>query len=352
MVQYPNPSQPLDSLISLLPKAELHAHVEGTLEAELMWKLAQRNGVTLPWPDLAAAKAARHNYSCLEDFLNTYFVGSSVLITEQDFYELADAYLEKAAKESVRHVELFFDPQAHVRRGVAWDVFLPGLQRAVEEAPARHSMTASLIMCFLRDEGPEAAAETLQQAAPYLSSISGVGLDSSEVGNPPTLFTKVFDDARQLGLHRVAHAGEEAGPDYVWEALRSLQVERIDHGVHSLEDPALLAHLRHTQIALTTCPLSNLCLQVYAGELEERYCQLLRSGLAITVNSDDPAYFGGYINDNYAYVAKVAELTPSQLADLAKASFRASFIPEGQKQQLIEEVDAVLEAWQAGRLKA
>lgn len=344
----------LTAFIARLPKAELHLHVEGSLEPELMMALAARNHVTVPYADVQAARDARASFTSLQDFLNLYYEGMSVLLTEQDFFDLTDAYLARAASEGVRHTEIMFDPQAHLNRGVPFSTFFPGLQRAVEEAPARHGLTASLIMCFMRDLGAESAADVLQQAVPYLQHISGVGLDSAEHGYPPSLFTEVFKKAGELGLKRMAHAGEEGGPENIWSAMKDLQVDRVDHGVRCLDDPQLVAHLEETQVALTVCPLSNLCLQVYPGSLGEKLRQLLQdTKVAVTVNSDDPAYFfhadsgGGYVNANYTYLANVAGLSASQLAQLAAAGFRASFLDDVAKRQHIAAVAAALEEWEA-----
>lgn len=341
---------PLLQFIEQLPKAELHIHVEGTLEPELMMALAARNGVALPFADAAAAAAARERFASLDDFLNLYYAGTSVLLARHDFYELADSYFARAAAEGVRHAELFFDPQAHTARGVPWSEFLPGLQQAVLDAPAKHGVTAGLIMCFLRHLGPQAAADTLEQALPYRDAICGVGLDSSEVGFPPALFAGVFKRAAELGWHRVAHAGEEAGPDYIRSALEDLGAERIDHGIHCLDDPQLVAQLEaNGGPALTLCPLSNLRLQVYSGCLEGKLRQLVcGTRTPVTVNSDDPAYFGGYVCANYAYLARVAGLNAPQLAELAANSFRASFLLDAAaKERHCADVAAALREWQA-----
>eukprot|EP00887_Chlorella_sp_A99_P000532 scaffold17.g532.t1 len=335
-------------LIASLPKAELHVHVEGTLEPELMFELAMRNNVSLPFPDPAAARKAREHYVDLVDFLKHYEAGVAVLRTEADFFELADAYLARAAENNVRHAELFFDPQSHVERGVPFSVFMGGFGRAVDEAPGRHGVDAALILCFLRDRGAAKAALTLSEAKPYAQKLLGVGLDSAELGNPPELFEAVFAEAAALGLHRVAHAGEEGGPGYVWQAIEKLKVERVDHGIRSLEDPKLVALLAERRLPITLCPLSNLLLNVYAGSLEERLRQLLLdSPILVTINSDDPAYFGGYLNANYEFAHCVAQLSPAQLAALAAASFEASLMPEERKRAYVSEVRDALAAWEA-----
>ncbi|PRW60100.1 adenosine deaminase [Chlorella sorokiniana] len=351
MVQELEPDAELETFIGRLPKAELHIHVEGTLEPELMMALAARNGVALPYADATAAAAARARFANLDDFLSLYYAGTSVLLTRRDFYDLADAYFARAATEGVRHAELFFDPQAHTARGVPWSEFFPGLHQAVLDALAKHGVSAGLIMCFLRHLGPEAAAETLEQALPYRDAICGVGLDSSEVGFPPALFAAVFQRAAELGWRRVAHAGEEAGPEYIRSALQDLGVERIDHGIHCLDDPQLVAQLEaNAGPALTLCPLSNLRLQVYSGCLEAKLRQLVcETRVPVTVNSDDPAYFGGYVCANYAYLAQVAGLDAPQLAALAANSFRASFLLDAAaKERHCADVAVALREWQAG----
>lgn len=356
----------LAAFIARLPKAELHVHVEGTLEPDLMFELAERNGVALPWPDAAAAAAARAAYTCLEDFLAVYFAGMSVLRTTRDFEQLADAYLARAAAQGVRHAEIFFDPQAHLERGIPFSTFLPGLAAAVQAAPQRHGLTASLIMCFVRHLGPQAAADTLEEALPYLPLVSGVGLDSSEKGHPPHQYQAVFERAAQLGLHRVAHAGEEGPAEYVAEAVSLLGVERVDHGVHCLDDPELVECLEAAGMPLTVCPLSNLRLQVYAGCLPDKLSQLVRdTRLVVTVNSDDPAYFlappdiqqhfSSGVNSNFLFLATTAGLDEPMLARLAANSFRAAFLPPAAQAAHVAGVTAALAAWrgeQAGHAAA
>ncbi|KAL4859123.1 Adenine deaminase [Chlorella vulgaris] len=345
----------LDAFIRTLPKAELHLHVEGTLEPELLFSLAKRNNVsTLPYADAAAAHAARASFSGLGDFLDKYYEGLSVLLKEQDYYDLCDAYMAHAASEGVVHAEIMFDPQAHLRRGIPFSTFFPGLQRAVADAPARHGLTACLLMCFMRDLGAESAAEVLQQAEPYKEHIAGVGLDSAENGYPPHLFVDVFNKAAAMGLRRMAHAGEEGGAENIWSALKDLQVDRIDHGVRCLDDPALVAHLEKSGTALTVCPLSNLCLQVYPGQIGEKLRSLLQdTKVRVTINSDDPAYFmhsesgGGYLLANYTYVTAVAGLDARQLAQLAINSFEASFLDAAAKKAHTESVYAALATWEA-----
>ncbi|PSC76844.1 adenosine deaminase [Micractinium conductrix] len=315
----------LATFIERLPKAELHVHIEGTLEPDLMMALSARNGVALPYADVAAAAAAREHFNNLQEFLDCYHAGMAVLLKRQDYYELTDAYLARAAAEGVRHAEIFFVPQGHTARGVTWADFFPGLAEAVEGAEARHGLTAALIMCFMRDLGPEAAMQTLEEALPYRSQILGVGLESAERGFPPGPFQAVFERAATLGWKRVAHAGEEGGPE---------------------NDAQLVSHLEATQVPLTVCPLSNLCLQVYSGCLEERLRELaVGTRLALTVNSDDPAYLGGYVCANYAYLARVAGLGPRHLARLAASSFQASFLDPAAKQGHVEAVHQALDAW-------
>ncbi|KIZ07529.1 adenosine deaminase [Monoraphidium neglectum] len=313
----------LQNLIQRLPKAELHLHIEGTLEVDMLFQLARRNGVQLPYADEAAARAARSNFTCLEDFIDL-FTDVNVLRTERDFYELAAAYLRRAAAENVKHVEMQFDPQGHMIRGIPFATVYNGLSRAIQESP----VDASLIFAFERSRSQLSAAKALMQAVPHLSGICAVGLAGPEVGNPPSNFKEVFGSARLLRLHKVAHAGEEGGPSYVREALSLLGAERIDHGIRSLEDPALVAAMVKSQVPITLCPLSNVRLQVYKGQLEDRIRQVLASGMRVTINSDDPAYFGSYVSGNYEWVAGIAGLGPDDLASLAANSFTSSFMPQ------------------------
>ncbi|MBC7599641.1 MAG: adenosine deaminase, partial [Polaromonas sp.] len=288
----------LPDLLRLMPKAELHIHIEGSLEPELIFALAQRNGVALPYASVDELRSA-YAFTNLQSFLDIYYAGASVLITEQDFYDMTRAYLLRAAQDNVIHTEIFFDPQTHTARGVAIQTVIQGLHRACTDAQAELGISAALILCFLRHLPEEDAFETLEQALPYRDLIVGVGLDSGELGNPPENFARVFARCRELGLHLVAHAGEEGPPAYIWTALDLLRVERIDHGVQAIKDPALMQRLSTDRIALTVCPLSNLKLCVFPDLAQHNLRQLLDAGLAATVNSDDPAYFGGYINDNF-----------------------------------------------------
>ncbi|KAG2445067.1 hypothetical protein HYH02_008934 [Chlamydomonas schloesseri] len=316
----------LRRFIEVVPKAELHVHVEGALEPELMLALAARNGLPPPYPSVEAARAAYH-FTDLQSFLDLYYFGCSVLRTQLDFYDLAMSYFRRAAADRVVHAEVFFDPQTHLANGLDWSVFMPGLARAAEDAAVELGLSAAYIMCFRKEMSAASANDTLSGALPWLGRgrIIGVGLDSSELGNPPAKFAQVFERAGRLGLQRVAHAGEEGPPEYVWEALRVLHVRRVDHGVHSLEDAALMAALNASRVPLTVCPLSNLKLKVYEGQLEKRLTQLVGSGLVITVNSDDAAYFGGYAVANYNYLAQVTGMGVTQVARLAANSFEASF---------------------------
>jgi adenosine deaminase len=327
--------------IDELPKAELHLHIEGTLEPELMFALARRNGIELPFQSIDEVRHA-YQFTDLQSFLDIYYQGAQVLIQEQDFYELTWAYMEKLAQQKVRHIELFFDPQTHTDRGVAFEVVVTGIRRALDDAQARLNITSSVIMCFLRHLSAESAMQTLAQALPHKHLIHGVGLDSGEQGNPPEKFAEVFVRAREQGYLCVAHAGEEGPADYIWQALRLLKVKRIDHGVRCDEDEALLDYLRRERVPLTVCPLSNVALRVYKQMEEHNIVQLLERGLLVTVNSDDPAYFGGHLNDNYEALYSAFGLSRQQLAQLAKHGFEASFLPEAEKQRYSTEIDALL----------
>ena len=312
------------------PKAELHVHIEGTLEPELIFALAARNGVTLPYASVEALRAA-YAFTDLQSFLDIYYAGASVLLHEQDFYDMARAYLVRAAADNVLHTELFFDPQTHTERGVAMETVINGLHRACVDARKDLGISATLILCFLRHLSEESAFETLEQAQPFLDKIVSVGLDSSEVGNPPEKFARVFARCRELGLHLVAHAGEEGPPAYIWSALDVLKVERIDHGVQAVHDAALMQRLAQDRIALTVCPLSNQKLCVFPNLADHNLAKLLDAGLAATVNSDDPAYFGGYINDNFTQVFAATGMTVRQAYQLAFNSFEASFAGNADK---------------------
>ena len=314
-----------DALIDRLPKAELHLHIEGSLEPEMLFALAERNAVAIPFADVEAVRAA-YSFSNLQDFLDIYYQGMSVLQTEQDFYDLTWAYLERAHADTVRHVEIFFDPQGHTERGIAFETVLNGIERALKDGESKLGISFRLIMCFLRHLSEEDAQATLDQALPHLGRIHGVGLDSSELGHPPSKFARVFARARELGLHVTAHAGEEGPPEYVHEAIHQLHVERIDHGNRALEDPALVHHLARDGMTLTVCPLSNLRLCVIKQIGESPVKRMLELGLKATINSDDPAYFGGYMNDNFRAVADALDLTVDEIVTLARNSFTGSFL--------------------------
>jgi adenosine deaminase len=329
----------LRTVVQTMPKAELHIHIEGSLEPELIFALAERNGVALPYASVEALRAA-YAFTDLQSFLDIYYAGASVLLEEQDFYDMTAAYLKKAEQDNVRHTEIFFDPQTHTARGVAMATVFNGIYRACQDSP----VSATLIMCFLRHLSEEDALATLDAALPHLDKIIGVGLDSSEVGHPPEKFARVFARCRELGLHLVAHAGEEGPPAYIQSALDVLHVERIDHGVRVLEDPALTARVAREQIALTVCPLSNTKLRVFDQMQDHNLVQLLDAGLMATVNSDDPAYFGGYLNDNFIATFEALPLGLSHAQRLARNSFQASFLPPEQKQQFLAEVDAFFAA--------
>jgi len=331
----------LDAFISQLPKAELHIHIEGSLEPELMFALAKRNGVEIPFDSIEAVRAA-YNFSNLQDFLDIYYQGANVLLTAADFRDLACAYFDRIAADAVVHAEIFFDPQTHTDRGISFDTVMTGLLAGMEEAEAKHGITSKLILCFLRHLDEDAAFATLDQARPWLGRIAAVGLDSSELGHPPAKFARVFAAAADLGLKRVAHAGEEGPPAYVWEALDSLHVDRLDHGNRSLEDPALVARLAAERMTLTVCPLSNLKLCVVPDMAAHPIDAMLRAGLRATINSDDPAYFGGYVNDNYRAAAAGRALTREDLVTLARNSFLGSFLTEAEKAAQLARLDAYL----------
>lgn len=325
----------------LLPKAELHLHIEGTLEPDLAFELAERNGVVLPFASVEDLRAA-HEFTDLQSFLDLYYACMDVLCTRADFRDLAAAYLRRAAAEGVRHAEVFFDAQAHTARGVAYADVVGGLQDAFDDA-ARLGVTGGLILCFLRDAPLEDAEAVWAEARERPEALLGVGLDSAEVGNPAGKFARLYAEARALGLHAVAHAGEEGGPEYVWEALRELRAERIDHGIRSLEDPELVRHLAEHRVPLTVCPFSNVRLCAVASLAEHPLPAMLAAGLHVTVNSDDPAYFGGYAGQNLAAVGAQFGLTRANLALLARNSVTASFASAGRKAELLAEIAA----WEA-----
>lgn len=330
----------LDALIAALPKAELHLHLEGSLEPEQLMMFAERNKVDIPFKTLDEVRAA-YDFSNLQDFLDIYYQGMSVLQTEQDFHDLTDAYLQRCAADNVRHVEVFFDPQGHTERGLSFDVPIKGVLSALEAGAEKYGISHRLIMCFLRHLSEEDAFATLEQATPWLDKIDGVGLDSSEVGHPPSKFARVFAAAREKGLKLVAHAGEEGPPEYVWEALDELNVDRIDHGNRSLEDPALIDRLREEEMTLTVCPLSNLALCVVDDLTEHPMKTMLDHGLRATINSDDPAYFGGYVNDNFRRTVDALKLTREDVLTLARNSFLGAFMDEAERNKHLTEIEAV-----------
>ena len=338
------PADRLSALLRAMPKAELHIHIEGSLEPELIFALAQRNGIAIPYSSVDELRRA-YAFTNLQSFLDIYYAGASVLLKEQDFYDMARAYFVKAAEDNVVHTELFFDPQTHIARGVSMETVINGLHRACVDAKVELGLSASLIMCFLRHLSEEDAFETLEQALPFRDKIIGIGLDSGEVGNPPEKFARVFARCRKLGFHLVAHAGEEGPPAYVWTALDLLKVERIDHGVQSVKDAALMARLAKDRIALTVCPLSNLKLCVFPDLASHNLRQLLDAGLVATVNSDDPAYFGGYMNDNFTQTFAATGLTSQHAYTLARNSFEASFIDAATRQRHIGRLDETFETF-------
>ena len=333
----------MKSFIAGLPKAELHLHIEGTFEPELMFELAERNGITLPYESVEALHKA-YDFSQLQDFLDIYYQGMNVLRTEQDFYDLTWAYLEKVSQQAVRHVEIFYDPQGHVDRGISFETALNGIHSALVDGQKEFDISFGIIMCFLRHLDEEAAFDTLESALTHKDKIIGVGLDSSEMGHPPSKFERVFAKARDEGFHIVAHAGEEGPPEYIVEALDLLKVERIDHGNTCLRDPALVERLVKEQIPLTVCPLSNTKLCVVDDMKNHPLPEMLKLGLKAMINSDDPAYFGGYLNENYEAVSPILGDDKDTLALLARNSFNSAFIAQEEKDNFVAEVDAYLKA--------
>lgn len=328
----------MNAFIQHLPKIELHVHIEGTLEPELMFDLARRNQIQLPYQSVQEIHAA-YKFSNLQSFLDIYYQGAQVLQTEQDFYDLMWAYLKKASEQNVRHTEIFFDPQTHTARGIPFEVFMPGFIKAREDAEKELGITSALILCFLRHLSPEEALETLEQATPYKEDILGVGLDSSEKGRPPSLFIEVFKRTQAQGYLPVAHAGEEGPAGYVWEALDLLNVRRIDHGVRSIEDPELIELLVKRQIPLTVCPLSNIKLCVFDEMSHHNIKQLLDLGVRVTINSDDPAYFGGYMNENFLATQQGLDLSKTDLYQIGLNAIEASFVSSERRQKLRHDLD-------------
>ena len=330
----------LPELLRAMPKAELHMHIEGSLEPELIFALAQRNKVALPYDSVEALRAA-YAFTDLQSFLDIYYAGASVLLHEQDFYDMARAYLDRAVADNVVHTEIFFDPQTHTERGVAMETVINGLYRACRDAQIEQGISSSLILSFLRHLSEESALQTLEAALPLRDRFIGVGLDSSELGNPPEKFERVFARCKQLGLHLVAHAGEEGPPAYIWGALDVLNVERIDHGVQSEQDALLMQRLVKEQIPLTVCPLSNLKLCVIKDLADHNLPRLLAAGLKVMINSDDPAYFGGYVNENYTQLFAATGMGAPEAYQLARNSLEASFASEAQKAEWIAKLDAI-----------
>jgi adenine deaminase len=330
----------LMSLITRLPKVELHIHIEGSLEPELMFTLAQRNAVALQYASVDAIREA-YNFGNLQTFLDIYYEACSVLLHEQDFYDLTMAYLHRAHSQNVVHTEIFFDPQTHTQRGIALATALSGIRRALVDGRRAHGITSRLIMCFLRHLSAEAAFATLEQALPYREHIIAVGLDSYEVGHPPAQFVNVFAAARQHGFLTVAHAGEEGPAEYIWQALDLLHVSRLDHGVRCTDDEVLVRELAQRQVPLTVCPLSNVKLGVFARLEEHNLRQMLHRGLCVTVNSDDPAYFDGYIAENFVAAQQALHLTASEVYQLARNAIQAAFLCDAEKRALLDQAAAV-----------
>ena len=328
----------MKDFIARLPKAELHLHIEGTLEPELMFEMASRNRVHLPYQSPEQVRKA-YEFSDLQSFLDIYYQGTRVLLHDRDFYDLAWAYLKKAHEQNVRHAEVFFDPQAHTERGIPIRAIIDGLDQAFQDGKRQFGISSKLILSFLRHLSGDHAMKTFQDALPFRNRFAGVGLDSSERDHPPEKFTSVFARAREEGLFVVAHAGEEGPPDYVWQALDALRASRIDHGVRCIEDPALVDRLRAERVPLTVCPLSNVKLRVFDAIENHNLRQLLSAGLCVTINSDDPAYFGGYINENFLAVHEAFDLTKDELCTLARNSFEAAFLPDSEKTRIFAELD-------------
>jgi adenosine deaminase len=332
----------MEAFIRGLPKAELHVHIEGTLEPEMMFELARRNEVPMRFVSVDEVRAA-YEFSDLQSFLDIYYEGAGVLVAEQDFFDLTYAYLERAAADGVRRAEIFFDPQTHTERGIPFETVITGIHRAFAAGEAEWGVSSGAIMCFLRHLGPESALETLETALPFRDLLLGVGLDSSEVGYPPEDFEAVFAQARRHRLLVVAHAGEEGPPSYIWGALDVLHARRIDHGVRAEEDPVLMKRLAGEHIPLTMCPLSNVKLRVFQTMADHNLKKLLDAGLLVTVNSDDPAYFGGYVGDNYLAVAESLGLERSDLVKLARNSIEAAFLRVRDRRKLLKELDRYVE---------
>jgi adenine deaminase len=329
----------MKSFIAGIPKCELHLHIEGSLEPELMFEIADRNEITLPYPNIEAVRAA-YQFTNLQSFLDIYYAGANVLQYEQDFYDLTWEYVDRVHRQNVRHVEIFFDPQTHTERGITFETVITGIRQALRDARDQFGMTYKIIPNFLRHLSAESAMQTLEQALPFGKWIAAFGLDSSEVGNPPSKFKDVFDRVHAEGFDTVAHAGEEGPTEYIWEAINLLKVSRIDHGVRSVEDPKLVDYLKQHEIALTVCPLSNVKLRVFERMEKHNLKKLLDLGLRATINSDDPAYFGGYLLENFLAAQEALNLNQKDIVRLVKNSFEASFLSEPDKDCFLAEVDA------------
>lgn len=328
----------MKDLIQAMPKAELHLHIEGTLEPELFFELADRNKISIPYRSSKELRAA-YQFTNLQSFLDIYYAGTKVLIEEEDFYDLTFAYLKRAKLQNIRHVEIFFDPQSHTSRGIDFQTVISGISRALKDGRIILNISSHLIMCFLRDLSEESAQQTLKQALPYLNNLIAVGLDSAEIHNPPSKFKTVFAEARQKGLLAVAHAGEEGSPDFIWQALDILKASRIDHGVRCLEDEKLVKRLQQEQIPLTVCPVSNIKLKVFKHLKDHPLKKMLDKGLCVSINSDDPAYFGAYVNEVFLECQAALELSDRDIYQLAKNSFDSSFISPEEKTKYIHELD-------------
>jgi adenosine deaminase len=330
----------MKNFIQKLPKAELHLHIEGTLEPELMFALAKKNSIQIPYKSVQELKQA-YNFSSLQSFLDIYYAGANVLIHESDFFDLTWAYLLTCKEQNILHVEIFFDPQTHTKRGIAFGTVITGITKALEKAKEELGISSYLIMCFLRHLSEEEAFETLKLSLPFKAQILGVGLDSSEVGHPPSKFKNVFQACQKEGYKIVAHAGEEGDSSYIWEAIELLHVQRIDHGIRCEEDAHLVEFLKEKQIPLTVCPLSNVKLRAVSTMQEHNILKLLHKGLLVTVNSDDPAYFGGYLNENYLALTQALHVNKEELKKLATNSFKASFLPQERKESFYEMIENI-----------
>ena len=329
----------MDAFIHGIPKAELHIHIEGALEPELMLEFAAKNSCNIPYESVADIRRA-YNFKDLQSFLDIYYQGTQVLLDEDDFYRLTWTYLQKAAEQNIRHTEIFFDPQTHTARGIKFETIVRGIQRALRDAERQMDLSSKLIMCFLRHLSAADAMQTLEEALDFKDWITAVGLDSSESGFPPEKFTSIFDRARQEGFKTVAHAGEEGPPGYIWQALNLLKVERIDHGVRCVEDAALVEYLEKNQVPLTVCPLSNIKLGVFDHLSQHNLMQMQKLGLCVTVNSDDPAYFGGYIEENFRALYEALRIDSQDIYKLARNAFRGSFLDPAEKKKYLDELDA------------